>query len=172
MIYVQLFISFFTIGLFSFGGGYAMLPMIEQEVIQKHAWVSTNAFFDIVAISQVTPGPIAINSATFLGYKTAGVFGATVATFGVILPSFFIITGISKMLDKFKESKYVEYAFKGIRPAVIGLIASACVSITKTSVKDIYGVSIMVVSFIMLSKKILNPIYVICIAGVLGAFIY
>lgn len=126
MIYLQLFWSFFKIGMFSFGGGYAMIPLIQEE-IQAHGWVEAKEFADIVAISQMTPGPIAVNAATYIGVKTAGVLGSVFATLGVSLPSFILIVVIANFLVKFKESRVIESALKGIRPATTGLISSAVV---------------------------------------------
>src|SRR5690554_6415833 len=105
-ILLQLFASFFKIGAFSFGGGYAMLPLLEKEFIDKHNWLTTADFIDILAISEMTPGPIAINSATFLGYNVAGILGAIVSTLAVVLPSFIIITLMFKFIRKFKSSPY------------------------------------------------------------------
>src|SRR5699024_9078016 len=121
MILLKLFLSFFKIGAFTFGGGYAMIPLIQKEVITNQQWLTTREFIDIIAVAEMTPGPIAINSATFLGYKVSGVFGSVVATLGVVLPSFIVIGIIFYFLSKFRESSNVEQAFKGIRPVVLGL---------------------------------------------------
>jgi len=126
---LDIFISFFKIGAFSFGGGYAMLPLIQEEVIEIHKWLTNKEFIDVLAIAEVTPGPIAINSATFLGYKVADVLGSLVATIAVVTPSFIIILTIAHFFNKFKDSKYVGWAFEGIRPVVLGLIASAGVTV-------------------------------------------
>ncbi len=135
MIYLQLFYTFFLIGLFGFGGGYAMLSMIQGEVVTRHAWMSMGEFTDIVAISQMTPGPIGINSATYVGYTAVvnaggshlmGVAGSAVATFAVVLPSFVLMLLISKFLLQYKHHPAVEHVFSGLRPAVVGLLAAAC----------------------------------------------
>lgn len=169
---IELFISFFKIGAFSFGGGYAMLPLIEEEVIQVHKWISSTEFIDILAISEMTPGPIAVNSATFLGYKVAGFFGSSVATLGVVLPSFIVMSIIFHFIYKFKESPYVDWVFKGIRPVVLGLIASAAVTVAKSTFVDIKSVIIAVLLFYIVTFKKFNPILAIVLAGGLGVLLY
>lgn len=172
MVYLQLFISFFKIGAFSFGGGYAMLPLLEKEVINTHAWMSPTEFVDIFAISEMTPGPIAVNSATFLGHKVAGVLGAAVATVSVILPSFIVISLIFISLNRFKNSPYVDMIFTGIRPVVLGLISAAGITVAKTSFVDLKSVLIGFGLFYLVSFKKLSPIIGIILAGVLGLILY
>ena len=128
---IKLFISFFKIGAFSFGGGYAMLPLIKEEIIDVHGWLTNTEFIDIIAVSEMTPGPIAINSATFLGYKVAGVLGSVVATIAVVLPSFIVMSILYHFIVKFKNTPYLEWVFSGIRPVVLGLIAAAAVTVAK-----------------------------------------
>ncbi|HLR21598.1 MAG TPA: chromate transporter [Tissierellaceae bacterium] len=171
-IFIQLFLSFFKIGAFSFGGGYAMLPLLEKEVIETHQWMNTTEFVDIFAISEMTPGPIAVNSATFLGHKVAGIPGAAVATFAVILPSFIVISLIFISLNKFKNSPYVDWIFQGIRPVVLGLIAAAGVTVAQTSFLDYKSVLIGALLFYLVSFKKFNPIWGIVLAGVLGVVLY
>ena len=126
MIYLQLFYTFFKIGLFGFGGGYAMLSMIQGEVVTRYGWVSSQEFTDIVAISQMTPGPIGINAATYVGFTSTGsVWGSIIATFAVVLPSFILMLTISKFFLKYQKHPVVESVFSGLRPAVVGLLASA-----------------------------------------------
>ncbi|MBS4025494.1 MAG: chromate transporter [Clostridia bacterium] len=169
---LQLFISFFKIGAFSFGGGYAMLPLIEEEVIHTHNWITSAEYIDILAIAEMTPGPIAINSATFLGYRVYGVLGSIVATLGVVLPSFIVMTLIFMFIVRFKNSPYVNWVFKGIRPVVIGLIAAAAVSVGRTSLVD-YKAFIMAVGiFYFVTFRKLNPILAIVLSGVLGIILY
>lgn len=125
-IYLALFFTFFKIGLFSFGGGYAVLSLIQQEVIHKHAWVSLSEFTEIVAVSQITPGPIGINSATYIGYKvTRNVFGAICSTTGVVLPSVCVLLSILFFIRKFQDSLFVTRMFQSLRPVVLGLILGA-----------------------------------------------
>ena len=171
-ILVQLFMTFFKIGAFSFGGGYAMLPLLEEEVIRTHAWMTSREFIDIFAISEMTPGPIAVNAATFLGFRVGGVIGSAIATFAVILPSFIVISLIFASLSKFKSSKYVAWIFEGIRPIVIGLILAAGITVGKSSFVDIKSVIIALVLFYAVSFKDLNPIFAIIIGGVLGVMLY
>nr|WP_315024785.1 chromate transporter [uncultured Aminipila sp.] len=132
MIYLTLFFSFFRIGLFSFGGGLAMLPLIFQTV-QQFGFMSSEEFSNLVALSQVTPGPVAVNAATFIGYNFAGLPGAICATLGVALPSYLLIITVIKFLDKFNENKGIEAAFAGIRPATVGLIAAASVFVGESA---------------------------------------
>jgi chromate transporter len=121
----SLFLTFSRIGAFTFGGGYAMIPLIQREASQKRGWVSDEDILEIVAIAESTPGPIAINAATFVGYRVAGIPGAVCATLGVVAPSFLIILAIASVLREFQENLYVQYAFRGIRAAVLALIIKA-----------------------------------------------
>ena len=126
MLYLQLFYTFFKIGLFGFGGGYAMLSMIQGEVVTRYGWLTSQEFTDIVAISQMTPGPIGINSATYVGFTATGsVWGSIIATLAVVLPSFILMLAISKFFLKYQKHPAVEAVFSGLRPAVVGLLASA-----------------------------------------------
>lgn len=172
MIYLKLLFSFLKIGLFSFGGGYAMLPMIEREVVDLNGWITQKEFIDIVAISQSTPGPISINSATYIGFKTGGVLGATLATLGTILPSFIIMLTICKFFIKFKGNKYLDAALSGLRPVVIGLIAAAAISLIGESFIDYKSIIIFAVVFIATFKFKIDPIIMIIASGFAGALLY
>jgi chromate transporter len=174
MIYLQLFYAYFKIGLFGFGGGYAMLSLIQHEVVENHQWLSSAEFTDIVAISQMTPGPIGINSATYIGYTvTHNVWGAVVATTAVCLPSFIIILSIARTYVRFRSNKYVESAFKGLRPATVGLIAAAALLlINKDNFIDYKSFLIFGISFILTQYAKFHPMLLIILAGVLGLFIY
>ena len=143
-----LFLVFFKIGAFTFGGGYAMIPLIQKEVVDNKKWVTNDDILDIIAIAESTPGPIAINSATFVGFKTAGVLGAFCATFGVVLPSFLIISLISLILTKFQNITAVKYAFNGIRAGVLALIVKALISMYKQCPKGIISYIVMLFSFV------------------------
>lgn len=169
---LKLFISFLKIGAFSFGGGYAMLPLIRKEIIDIHGWLTTKEFIDILAVVEMTPGPVAINSATFLGYKVGGILGSVVATTAVILPSIVIILIIAHFLTRVKDSPYVSWAFTGIRPVVLGLITAASLTVAKDAIIDIKSLVLMVILFYLTSFKKLHPILVIVMAGIVGAFIY
>jgi len=174
MIYLQLFITFFEIGLFTFGGGYAMISLIQNEVVVKHQWIDASTFTDIIAISQMTPGPIGINSATYVGYTvTENVWGAAVATFAVSLPSFIIILLIAYLYKQFKKNRWFEAALKGIRPVVLGLIASAAtLLVTSDNFIDWKSWVIFGLAFAATQWGKLNPIYVIILAGITGWIIY
>lgn len=171
-ILVDLFLVFAKIGAFSIGGGYAMLPFIQREVIDRYAWLTTQEFSDILAISQMTPGPVAVNSATFVGYTQSGVLGSAMATLGVVLPSFIMILIIASFFVKFYEKDAVKAAFKGIRPGVLGLLAAAAYQVTVQSVLDIKGIIVFALSFGILFIKKMDPMIVIAISAVLGIILY
>lgn len=143
------FLTFLKIGAFTFGGGYAMIPIIEKEVVEKRKWLTSDDLLDIFAIAESTPGPIAINSATFVGYKTSGFFGAFACTLGVVLTSFVIISVISLVLSEFGDNAYVKYAFRGIRAGVLALVLKALVSMYKKCKKYPFAYIVMGASFIL-----------------------
>lgn len=174
MIYIQLLYTFFIIGLFTFGGGYAMLSLIQNEVVIKHAWMTTQQFTDIVAISQMTPGPIGVNSATYVGYTVTGnVFGSVLATFAVSLPSFIIVLFICKMYTKFKENNTFDTILKALRPIIIGMIAAAAgILVTKENFIDWTSWVLFAIAFIAGQWFKVNPIYTIIAGGIIGYFIY
>lgn len=169
---LDLFITFFRIGMFSFGGGYAMLPLMEKEVIDIRGWLSSAEFIDIIAISEMTPGPIAVNSATYVGYKVGDTLGSVLATTGVVLPSLIVMLSILLFINRFRESKYIDWIFKGIRPIIIGLIAAAAVSIAFSSIVDFKAVIIAILIFYIVAIRKINPITAIIIAGGLGVLLY
>lgn len=169
---IRLYLAFLKIGTFSFGGGYAMLPFIQKEIVEKNNWISMSEFTDIIGISQMTPGPVAINSATFVGYKVSGVLGSVIATLGVITTSFILVTVINKLLDKFKESKVIKAALLGMRPILIALIIYAFIDLAKEAYIDVKSIIItLIIGVILLSKKV-HPMLVIVIAAVLGMVFY
>ncbi len=174
MIYFQLFWVYLKIGLFSFGGGYAMISFVEYEIVRKHAWIGQAEFTDIIAISQMTPGPIGINTATYVGYTVTGtVFGSIIATFAVCIPSFVIMLAICKFIESYRKNKWFNAALSGIKPVTIGLIAAAAISmINRENFIDYASVGVFVVSFLMSWKLKMNPILVILLAGLFGLFIY
>lgn len=169
---LMIFYTFFKIGLFSFGGGYAMLPLISQEVVTKHQWMNIKEFTDLVAISQATPGPIAINGATYIGFKVAGFWGSVFGTLGVILPSIIIMLIITKFFFKFKNNKYVEDAFLGLRPATVGLVAAAAVLVGGESFIDFKSVIIFIAVFIASFKFEADPILLTVLSGIVGLILY
>ena len=166
---IKLYLAFLKIGTFSFGGGYAMLPFIQKEIVEKNDWISSTEFTDIIGISQMTPGPVAINSATFVGYKINGVIGSIVATFGVITTSFILVIIINRVLDKFKESKTVKSALLGMRPA---LIIYAFWDLAIDAYKDWKSIVITLIIAVVLWSKKVHPILVIVIAAILGLVLY
>ena len=145
----KIFATFFKIGAFTFGGGYAMIPLIQKETVEKHGWVSDEDILEIIAIAESTPGPIAINSATFVGYRTCGVLGSVAATLGVVLPSFVLIYAISFVLRQFQELKAVQYAFHGIRAGVLALLCKALWGMYQKNTKNWVSYLIMAGSFIL-----------------------
>ena len=176
MIYLQLFFSFLQIGMFSFGGGYAAMPLIREQVVSRHGWLDMGEFTNLITISQMTSGPIAINAATFVGMKLTGMPGAVVATLGYITPSCIIVTIIAKLYLKYREMDMLQGILGGIRPAVVALIGSAGISILQTAFWGVSGemvisdtswlmVGIFVVCVILLRKVKMNPIWVMVLAG-------
>ena len=167
-ILLKLLFTFFKIGLFSFGGGYAMIPFMQREIIEKHQWLSSSEFVDIIGISQMTPGPVSVNSATFVGYKVSGIVGSIFATLGITVISFILVSIASKTMDKFKESKYLKAALLGMRPVLIALIINAFISLAKDAYVDVKSIIVtLIVGGCLFSKKI-HPIVIIVLAGLLG----
>ena len=180
-LYISLFIAFFKFGLFGFGGGYAMLPLIQQEVVETNEWITINEFTDIVAISQTTPGPISFNSATYIGYKAvhssgftvlASILGSAVCTLAVSLPSFGIMTFVCAFFFRFKENRYVLAALFGIKPAVIGLIAAAGIMLINGFNFIDYKSWIIFSAVFLASVKKVDPILLIVLAAVAGYILY
>ncbi|NDV66140.1 chromate transporter [Bacteroides sp. 224] len=182
MIYLQLFYTFFKIGLFGFGGGYAMLSLIQGEVVTLHGWLSAQEFTDIVAISQMTPGPIGINSATYVGFAATGsVWGSVVATFAVTLPSFILMLTISKFFLKYQKHPVVESIFMGLRPAIVGLLAAAALVLMNkdnfgSPTEDVYSfiisICLFLAAFIGTRHFKINPILMIVVCGLAGFVLY
>lgn len=174
MIYWHLWCVYLKIGLFGFGGGYAMLSLIQYEVVDKHHWLSLQEFTDVVAISQMTPGPIGINSATYIGYTVTGnVWGSVIATIAVCLPSFLLVLLISFFFAKFKKNKYVAAAFTGLRPMTVGLIAAAAlIMMNGENFIDYKSILIFAAAFYLTWRYKVHPILMICMAGVAGMILY
>lgn len=172
MIYLKLFFIFAKIGLFGFGGGMAMLPMIYQGV-QQFGLMSPLEFSDLVAISQVTPGPLAVNAATYVGYTTAGIGGALCATLGVALPSFVLVTLACYFIKKFKESQITQGALTGIRPVTVGLIGSAVIFLGETAFATINLLPCLIfaVTILLVGKFKASPIAIVIVMGLIGAFL-
>ncbi len=165
---LSLFFTFLKIGLFTFGGGYAMIPLIQRETVDNKKWINDEDMLEIIAIAESTPGPIAINAATFIGYRVGGFFGALAATVGVVLPSFVIITVISFVLAAFQNVVWIRYAFNGIRAGVLALIVKALWSMYKQSPNGIFAYLIMFGAFVVTAFLPVNVIFVILFCAAAG----
>lgn len=168
---LTLFLTFARIGGFTFGGGYAMLPMLQKEVVERHGWATNEELIDYFAIGQCTPGVIAVNTATFIGFKKKGVLGAIFATLGAITPSLIIITIIAAFISNFQDLEIVQYAFGGIRAAVVALILSAVLKLSKKSIIDIFTFLIFLIVAVVSFFTDLSPIIFVLAAGVCGLVI-
>lgn len=183
MIMWKLFLSFLQIGLLSFGGGYASLPLIQEQIIHLHHWINMSEFTDLITISQMTPGPIAVNAATFVGLKIGDIQGAVIATLGCIIPSCFIVTLLAHLYMKYKHLSLLQTILKTLRPAVIAMIATAGVSILVTAffgetgkivIDDLklHMVVIFGICLFLLKKKDMNPVLVMLLAGMMNVIYY
>jgi len=184
MIYLKLFWSFLQIGLFSFGGGYAAIPLIQSQVVDINQWLSMSEFADVITISQMTPGPIAINSATFVGTRIAGIQGAIVATIGCVFPSCIIVLSLAYIYYRYRGLSVVQGVLNGLRPAVIAMIGSAGIALMNLAFENGKGVSgkmgnvnfisvaIFSLAIIILRKWKSNPIFVMIGSGILGLCVY
>ncbi len=170
--YIDLFVSWFKMGLFTFGGGYAMLPMIQKEVIEKHGWATESEVMDYYAIGQCTPGIIAVNAATFIGYKVKGVTGGIVATLGVVSPSLIIIFLISTLITNFSELEVVQHALRGIQVAVCVLMFVAIEKLLKNGVKDLPSAIIFLVALVLSLFTNLSTVILVIMAAVAGYVLY
>ena len=190
MIFLELFYTFLKIGMFSFGGGYGMLSVIQGEVVSRHAWLTASEFTDIVAVSQMTPGPIGINSATYVGYtavmnatgsEALAVTGSLVASFAVMLPSIVLMLVVCRYLLKYSKHPNVEAVFKGLRPAVVGLVASAALllmteenfgSFNDAPMQFWVSVALFVAAFVAMKFFKVSPILILVLAGIFGGVFY
>ena len=182
MIWFQLLYVYLKVGILGFGGGYAMLSLIQADVVDRYHWITLQEFTDIVAISQMTPGPIGINSATYIGYTailnagyspTVSILGSCLTTAAVCLPSFFLVLSISMAFSKFKHNKYVEAAFVGLRPATVGLIAAAALLLMNSeNFIDYKSFLLFGAAFFLTWRYKIHPILMILLAGVAGLFLY
>ena len=169
--YLKSFCIFFRIGLFTIGGGYAMVPLIETEMVEKQRWIKKEDFLDLLALAQTVPGIFAVNIAIFIGYKLRKFKGALAMTLGTILPSFLIILSIALFFRQFQHVEVVERIFKGIRPAVVALIASPCFKMARAAHISWYNCWIPIVSALLIWLLGFSPIYIIIIAGI-GGYVY
>ena len=165
---MNLFWTFCRIGGLTFGGGYAMLPMLQKEVVETHKWATEQELLDYYAVGQATPGIIAVNTATFIGYKEKGILGAIFATSGVVFPALIIIMSIAGFIDSFSDSNIVQHAFSGIRVAVGVLILNALVNLVKGSVKDILGIILFVATFIISIFFNISVVYIVVASALIG----
>lgn len=184
MIYLELFLAFFQIGLFSFGGGYAAVPLIQSQVVEQHGWLEMSQFADLIIIAEMTPGPIAVNSATFVGQQIAGLPGALVCTLGCILPAFLIVLVLSALYLKYRSLKTMQGILTGLRPGIVAMIASAALSMVllalfngsvqnlKLSDFRIIEAGLFCVAFVLLRKRKVGPIPVIFGSGLVGLCLY
>ncbi len=166
--YFILFWTFFKIGLFSFGGGYAILAMIQQEVVLRHAWLTQSQFTDVVAISQMTPGPIAINAATFIGYQQAGIPGSLLCTFGVILPSLILMLAITLTYLRLRKQAWFKNVMQKLRWLTLGLIGAAVILIGKGAFPDWFSVGVFAICLVVYLRFKPNPIYLMLGAALVG----
>ena len=182
MIFIELFTTFFIIGMFTIGGGYAMLSLIQNEVVTVHGWIDYGTFTDIVAISQMTPGPIGINSATYIGYQVLAnsgaseftcILGSFTATFAVVLPSFIIVLALCKVYEKWKDHYLFKGVMSGLKPATLGLIGTAALSLaTPENFIDWKSFAICILAFIALYLKKIGPFAIIGLGALVGLIIY
>lgn len=177
MIYLQLFLSYLKIGFFGFGGGYAMLSLIQNEIVEQRGWLTTMQFADIVAVSQMTPGPIAINSATYIGYEIGGVFGSVVATFAVCLPSLTLMLLLTRLFLRYRENRFIQNVVKAVGPVVVGMIASAALlmmfpmSGKNENFVDVWS-WILFAACLYGSYRKVNPILMILLSALVGVLLY
>ena len=177
MIYLQLFLSYLKIGFFGFGGGYAMLSLIQHEVVTERGWITASQFSDIIAISRMTPGPIAINSATYIGYTIAGFGGSVIATFAVCLPSLTLMLLLTRFFLRHRENRYIQTVVKAVTPIVVGMIASAALLLmfprlgTNDNFTDVWS-WLLFGAVLYGSYRKVNPILMIILSAVAGVAIY
>lgn len=184
MIYLQIFWSMFQIGLFSIGGGYVAIPLIQHQIVELHSWLTATEFTDIITIAEMTPGPIAINSATFVGIRVAGIPGAIVATMACVLPSCVIVIVLAKIYYKYRSLNAIQYVLSGLRPAIVAMIASAGLGIVllaffanstislSTANVNYISIAIFTLGLFILRKWKVSPMYIMGGAGVVGLVAY
>lgn len=169
---IEIFWTFFRIGAFTVGGGYAMLPLIQQEVVEVHGWLSAAQFTDALALAATSPGPVAVNIAVYVGYDVAGVAGAVVGAFGIVFPAFMIMLMLVLFVTQFADNSRVKGAFKIMRPAVVGMIAAVVFSMAKTGVRDVKSVFVALAAFALLAFTDINPVLVLIAGAVCGAVFF
>ncbi len=167
----ELFSTFVFIGFFSFGGGYAMIPLIQKEVVINHPWLTMGQFTDIVAVAESTPGPLAVNTATYVGYQSSGLLGAAIATLGLMLPAFILIISLATILMRNQDKSLLQSALLGLRPVVVALIASSAISLGMGNITDLLGVFLAVTAFVLAAFTKVHPVFIILGFGLLGILI-
>lgn len=165
MILLQLFFTFLLIGVLNFGGGYAMVSFIQNQVVNIHGWLTIQEYTDMLAISQATPGPIAINTATYTGFKIAGVSGALVATFALVLPAFFVILGLMYIFQHYSDNKYLDWGFAGTKPMVMALMLASAFTMCVENVASLYDFALFALAVLLLRKFKINPVLLILLFG-------
>jgi len=168
---IELFVTFFKIGLFTFGGGYAMIPLIEREVVEGKKWISSDDVLDMLAIAESTPGPLAVNSATFVGYRMAGIMGSAFATIGLAIPSVVIICIISLFLTQFQENMWFQHIFRGIRSGVLVLMVNAIIKFGKKCPKYWYMYALMAVAFVVAAFTNVDIAFILLGGGIFGIIV-
>ncbi len=163
---LDMYITFFKIGAFSFGGGYGMIPVVQREIVDKRKWIDETEFMDAMAVAQGAPGPMAVNVSIYVGFKVHGISGAIVAFLGSVMPSFFIMIFVAKFFDAYRNNPYIDRAFNGVRPAVVGLILAAVYSLTKTARLSNLKLLIALLVVILIAFLNVNPIYLILLGAV------
>ncbi|MDI7247037.1 MAG: chromate transporter [Bacillota bacterium] len=168
----QMFWSFFKIGAFTFGGGYAMVPLIQKEVVDARRWVTDEEFIDMLGLAQTAPGPVAVNTSVFVGYKKARYVGAIAAVIGATLPSFLVILAVAALFAEIRHLPAAEAAFSGVRPAVVALVAGAAYKIGRTAIRDVRGIVIGAVALVAIAVFDVHPIPVIVGSAIVGYLLY
>ena len=172
LIYFQLFLAFVRIGCLAFGGGIAALPLIQKEIVDTYQWLNVVQFIDLLTLSELTPGPIAINSATFVGFKFGGIIGAIIATGSLCLPSIGLVIIVTKFFNTFGGKDIIQRALKGLRSSVIVLMILAGISIARNGILDWFAVGLGILSFVLVWKRKIDPILMLILAGLAGMIFY
>lgn len=169
---LEMFFAFFKIGAFTFGGGYAMIPLIQREVVDAKGWATNEEFLDMLGLAQTAPGPVAVNTSVFVGYRTAGIPGAVAAVAGTTLPSFLVILVIAMFSRQLRNSAQAEAAFSGVRPAVVALVAGAAYRIGRSAIRDMRGVAVGIAAFVAIVGFRVHPVPVIVGSAALGYLLF
>lgn len=170
MILLELFLTFVLIGILNFGGGYAMISFIQNQVVDIHGWLTLREYTDMIAISQATPGPIAVNTATYTGFKIGGFPGALLATLGLIVPAYFIILGLMYIFRHWPDNKYLQWGLNGVKPMVLALIVGSALTLGLENVTNLYELALFALAMLLLRKFNVNPIALILVFGCWGIF--